>query len=38
MRRIVLGSNHDCHFILNMDQTPVYFLMNAKCTLEVIGK
>jgi hypothetical protein len=39
MRRIVLGSsNRDRRFILNMDQTPVYFLMNAKCTLELIGK
>jgi hypothetical protein len=38
MRRIVLGSNRDRRFILNMDQTPVYFLMSAKHTLEVIGK
>ncbi len=38
MRCIVLGSNHDLHFILNMDQTPVYFSMCAKHTLEVIGK
>ncbi len=38
MRCIVLGSNRDRHFILNMDQTPVYFLMCAKRTLEVIGK
>jgi hypothetical protein len=35
MRLILLGSNHDRHFILNMDQTPVYFLMNAKRMLEV---
>jgi hypothetical protein len=38
MCRIVLGSNRDRRFILNMDQTPVYFLMSAKRTLEVIGK
>ncbi len=38
MRLIVLGSNRDRHFILNMDQTPVYFSMNAKRMLEVIGK
>jgi hypothetical protein len=38
MRHIILGSNCDQHFILNMDQKPVYFLMSAKQTLEVIGK
>jgi hypothetical protein len=38
MRRIVHGGNRDRHFILNMDQTPVYFSMCAKRTLEVIGK
>jgi hypothetical protein len=38
MHRIVLGGNRDRHFILNMDQTLVYFLMCAKRTLEVIGK
>ncbi len=26
------------HFILNTDQTPVYFAMSAKQTLELIGK
>jgi hypothetical protein len=30
MRRIVSGHNHDLRFIINMDQTPVYFWMNAK--------
>jgi hypothetical protein len=30
MRVIVSGGNRDMHFIINMDQTPVYFLMNAK--------
>ena len=38
MRRIVTGSNRDRRFILNMDQTPVYFAMSAKRTLELIGK
>jgi hypothetical protein len=38
MWRIVLSSNRDRHYILNMDQTPVYFLMNTNCTLELIGK
>ncbi len=36
MRQIVLSSNRDWCYILNMDQMPVYFLMNAKCTLELI--
>ncbi len=38
MHRIVAGSNHDRCFILNMEQTPVYFAMSAKQTLELIGK
>ncbi len=38
MHRIVTGSNRDRRFILNMDQTPVYFAMSAKRTLELIGK
>jgi hypothetical protein len=38
MRRVVVGSNRDRRFILNMDQTPVYFAMSAKRTLELIGK
>jgi hypothetical protein len=37
MRQIVLSSNHDWCYILNMDQTPVYFSMNAKRMLELIG-
>jgi hypothetical protein len=37
MRQIVLSRNHDRRYILNMDQTPVYFSMNAKRTLELIG-
>jgi hypothetical protein len=38
MRRIVVNSNRNRHFILNMDQTPVYFAMSAKQMLELIGK
>ena len=38
MRRIVLGSNRNRRFILNMEQTPVYLSMNTKRTLELIGK
>jgi hypothetical protein len=38
IRPFVIGNNRDPRFILNMDQTPVYFLMNSKCTLELIGK
>ena len=37
MRQIVEGPHRDRRFIINMDQTPVYFTMNAKRTLEVIG-
>ena len=38
MRRIVSGGNCGLCFVINMDQTPVYFLMNAKQTFEVVGK
>jgi len=38
MRRIVEGSSRDRHFILNMDQTLVYFAMSAKRMLDVIEK
>jgi hypothetical protein len=38
MRCIVSGGNHDWRFVINMDQTPVYFLINVKQTLEVVGK
>jgi hypothetical protein len=38
MRQIVVSSNRDRRYILDMDQTPVYFLMNAKRTLELIGE
>jgi hypothetical protein len=36
MRQIKVSRNRDRHYILNMDQTPVYFSMNAKRTLELI--
>jgi hypothetical protein len=38
MQQIVLSRNSDWRYILNMDQTPVYISMNAKCTLELIGE
>jgi hypothetical protein len=34
----LVGPHRDLCFIINMDQTPVYFAMNAKQTLEVVGK
>ncbi len=34
----LIGRHSDLRFIINMDQTPVYFAMNAKKTLEVVGK
>ncbi len=33
----LVGPHHERCFILNMDQTPVYFAMNAKRTLELVG-
>jgi hypothetical protein len=38
VRSIVEESHRDRRFILNMDQTPVYFSMCPKKTLEVVGK
>jgi hypothetical protein len=38
MRGIVSGGNRDRRFIINMDQTPVFFSMSSKRTFEVIGK
>ncbi len=38
LRPFVIGNHRDPRFILNMDQTPVYFSMNSKCMLELIGK
>jgi hypothetical protein len=35
-RLIVNVSNRDQRFIINMDQTPVYFAMNAKRTLDKV--
>ena len=37
MRRLVDGPHRNRRFILNIDQTPVFFMMNAKRTLEVVG-
>lgn len=38
MRKKVLGPHRDPKFIINMDQTPVYFTMNSKTTLDIIGR
>jgi hypothetical protein len=38
MRGIVSGDNRDRRFIINMDQTPVFFSMSSKRTFEVIEK
>jgi hypothetical protein len=35
---LLFGPHHDQRFILNMDQTPVYFLMSTNRTLEIVGK
>ncbi len=35
---IVSDGNCNLRFVINMDQTPVYFSMNAKRTFEVVGK
>ncbi len=35
---LLFGPHRDQRFILNMDQTLVYFLMSTKRTLEVVGK
>jgi hypothetical protein len=37
-RPFLIGRHCDLRFIINMDQTPVYFVMNAEQTLEVIGE
>ncbi len=37
MHQIVLSNNCNRHYILNMDQTPIYFSMIAKRTLELVG-
>jgi hypothetical protein len=37
MHHIVLNNNCDRHFVLNMDQMPVCFLMSAKCMLQLTG-
>ncbi len=38
MHCIESSFNHDRHFVINMDQMPVYLTMNAKQTLDVVGK
>jgi len=38
MRKMVVGPHRDPCFIINMDQTPVYFSMNAKTTLDIVGR
>jgi len=37
IRALLLGPRCDQHFILNVDQMPVYFCMTRKKTLEVVG-
>jgi hypothetical protein len=34
----IIGPHRDRHFIMNMDQMPVYFAMSMKRTLELVGK
>jgi hypothetical protein len=34
----IIGPHRDRGFIINMDQTPVYFAMSSKRTLELVGK
>ncbi len=38
IRPLLFGPHHDRHFILNMDQTLVYFSMSRIKTLELVGK
>jgi hypothetical protein len=35
---LLFGPHCDRRFILNMDQTPVYFLMSSEKTLKLVGK
>ena len=37
VRQLLVGPHRDKRFVLNMDQTPVYFSMSRKRTLEVVG-
>jgi hypothetical protein len=37
IRALLLGPHRDRHFILNMDQTPVYFCMTRQKTLDIVG-
>jgi hypothetical protein len=34
----LIGNHHELCFILNMDQTPVFFMMSSKQKLELVGK
>ncbi len=38
MRPKVVGPHRDPNFIINMDQTPVYFSMTPATTLEIVGR
>jgi hypothetical protein len=38
MHPILEGPHRDRRYVLNMDQTPVYFLMSKKRTLDIVGK
>lgn len=38
MREKVVGPHRDPDFIINMDQTPVYFSMTPSTTLEIVGR
>jgi len=37
IRPMLLGGHHDQRFIINMDQTPIFFSMLARTTLEPVG-
>ena len=37
-RPLVTGPHRDPEYVINMDQTPMFFSMNAKKTLELIGR
>ena len=38
VRQLLVGPHRDRRFILNMDQTPCWFSMSKKRTLEVVGR
>ena len=37
IRPMLLGPERSLHWIINMDQTPVFFSMHPKKTLEILG-